>query len=141
MSDQYIQEWNSLIAKSASCLNYRIFKYELSFENYLNVLSFKLRKALTKFRCRNTKFPVVTGSYYNVPYENRYCNKCAMQEIGDEYHYMFICNHFAIERKLFLKKFYLSSPSAVKLQYLFNSNGQKLINLCKFIVVILERCE
>ena len=57
LHDQAMQEWNSHVFESNKCLNYRIFKKQFGFEKYLNNLPNKLKKNLTKFRCRNNLLP------------------------------------------------------------------------------------
>ena len=43
--DQYKQLWSASVHESSKCVNYRIFKTEHKFENYLLYLPFKLRKS------------------------------------------------------------------------------------------------
>ena len=45
-----------------------------------------------------------TGRYNSVPYENRKCQLCDLNEIGDEFHFLFICSKFTDERNLWLDK-------------------------------------
>ena len=61
LQDQYVQNWRSQVHESRSCLNYRIFKDEFQFERYLNDVPFNLAIQFLKFRCRNSKLPVVVG--------------------------------------------------------------------------------
>ena len=137
ISDQYRQQWNCELDKSASCINYRLFKCSLNYENYLNMLTLQLRVSMTKFRCRNTKLPVVTGAYCNTPYNERLCNMCNLHEIGDEFHFIFKCSYFKKERKKYLNNHYTKTPSIIKFHELFNSTGATLINLCYFIKCII----
>ena len=38
LSDKFIQNWNNNVMNSAKCLNYRIYKSNFCFEQYLSVL-------------------------------------------------------------------------------------------------------
>ena len=72
LSDQSRQEWNFDVNNSSSCINFRLFKEELCYEKYLNILSPNLRITFTRFRCRNySKLPVVSGSYMSIPLDQR----------------------------------------------------------------------
>ena len=141
LSDQFSQEWKSNVDTASSCINYRLFKNELCYENYLNNLSSNLRITYTRFRShfrsRNfSKLPVVSGSYLNISLANRLCDKCDSVSIGDEFHYLLECNFFSDKRKSFVKKYFYNNPSTIKFCQLFNSSGRELINLCKFLFYI-----
>lgn len=139
LSDQYKQEWYSIVFESHKCINYRMFKTELCFESYFKNLPFNLRKVYIKFRCRNvSKLPVEAGCYLNIQFDERICTKCNLNVIGDEFHYVLICPFFENERKQFLKKFFYNHPSTIKFNDLFNSKDKVLLNLCKFISVITK---
>ena len=45
---------------------------------------------------------------------------------------------FALERRRYIKTYYISRPSSYKFAELFNVSGEELVNLCKFISHILE---
>ena len=138
LADQFVQEWYSEVDKSSTCLNYRIFKHELAFEKYINMLPMKYRIIFMKFRCRNYKLPIVTGLYSNTPLEERICTLCNCNAIGDEFHYIFNCTYFNAKRILYLGEFYFRHPSTEKMSMLFNSEGEILLNLCKFIEYIVK---
>ena len=55
-------------------------------EEYLINLPNKLKKAFTKFRCRNNMLPIEAGSHHNIPRAERLCKLCMKQELGDEFH-------------------------------------------------------
>ena len=96
--DQFRQNWASEVFDSSKCLNYRMFKINFEYENYLSILEYKQRIVFTKFRCRNHKLPIETGSHNNVPRELRICLKCNSNNIGDELHYLFVCSFFRRQR-------------------------------------------
>ncbi len=55
---------------------------------------------LGKFRCVNHRLPVVTGRYLNINSTDRICNLCPIDDIGDEFHYLFRCIHFERHREM-----------------------------------------
>ena len=76
------------------------------------------REVLTKFRCCNLKLPIETGRWENIPRENRLCQLCNLQNIGNEYHYLFECTNVNIER-LRLKSvpaYYRNNPNIHKMK-------------------------
>ena len=71
LKDQYLQTWTDDVASNAKCLNYRMFKSDISLEFYITFPPMKLRTVFSRFRCRNHKLPVETGIYKNIPRSER----------------------------------------------------------------------
>ena len=86
--------WHSEMYDNNACLNYRIFTNEKKLKEYFDILPRSLWFTLVKFRCGNIKIPVVAGRYNAVPRDERLCQLCNTNSIGDEFHYLFECNHF-----------------------------------------------
>ena len=63
LKDQYLQTWTDDVASNAKCINYRMYKSDISLEFYITFLPMKLRTVFSRFRCRNHKLPVETGIY------------------------------------------------------------------------------
>ena len=134
----FIQEWNAEVFNKSSCLNYRIFKSELQLENYLITLTNRDRINLCKFRCGNSKLPIVTGRYQGIERDDRICSLCDRHQLGDEFHYLFECNFFAAERKKYLRPFYRVRPNTLKMCKLMNNqNRNELSNLVSFVHIEL----
>ena len=121
--DHFIQQWFTYIENSSRGELYSIFKIEFGFEKFLSKLSVKNKINLSKFRCSNMKFPIETGEWQNIARNDRMCTFCR-ENIGDEFHYLFICKHklIAALRSKFLPKYYTSNPTIHKM------NG--LLSLC-----------
>ena len=135
----YRQEWQGIISSKTSCILYRSFKQDLKCENYLLLLDNNDRINICKFRCRNTKTPVVTLSYVNrnIPYDDRLCQICNMNEIGDEFHYLFICPTFHPHRNNYLNNYYITNPNMIKFSQLLQSNNITILKkLARFISII-----
>ena len=140
--NQFHHSWYSDMNNSSKGLNYRIFKTSFCLENYLLSLPYKHLKYFCRFRTCNVKLPIEVGRWLNIPRENRICNLCLKNEIGDEYHYLFNCNDSCIveSRLSNISKYFYLHPNVYKFEKLFNTkNKTKLIRLCKFIKTIVER--
>ena len=71
---------------------------------------------------------------------NKNCQLCNSDDLGDEFHYLFICNIFKDERKLLLNEYYYKRPNTMKMNELFNICHLKTqINLSKFVKMILDK--
>ena len=81
---------------------YKLFKEQLIFEKYLNIIPERLWRLIIKFRTSNHYLPVETGRWNNILFEDRLCTICDKNDIGDEFHYLFICKFFHNSRVKFL---------------------------------------
>ena len=61
--------------------------------NYFNILPEKLRSIIIKFRTSVHYLPVEIGHWDNTPLPEIYCILCNLNDIGDEFHYLFICDY------------------------------------------------
>lgn len=137
LHDQFRQNWHTHIMDSAKSINYRLFKPELEFEIYLNILKNKDAITFCRFRTTNNYLPIETGRWRNIPRENRTCNVCNSGKLGDEYHYIFECSVFNEDRKRFLPKYYLRNQNTLKFSMLMSTRKPALLHkLCKFIKLI-----
>ena len=135
----YSQNWHYEVNSNSLCINYRIFKVTCELEAYLTKIPVKFRTMMIKFRCGNHKLPIVAGRYNNIDRSDRLCPRCDLQKIGDEYHYLFECPIFEVERKRHLTKQYRKRPNIEKMNELFNStNYSTMLNLAKFCSLIVR---
>ena len=139
LNDIFKQNWRENKWNNSMCKNYRIFKDEPVFENYLITLSKKDVITLCRFRCRSHNLPVNKGRFSQCS-EDVECPLCLSHDIGDEFHYLYICPFFVKERQTCLKWHYKNahrSPSVLQMQTLFNAaNTCQFKHLIKFIRVI-----
>lgn len=139
LCDQFKQSWYNKVYDTPKCLNYRIYKRLHEFEKYLTQLPDDLRKALCNFRCLNNRLPVEKGRFWGVDRDDRICDICNCNSIGDEFHYLFECSFFNNERKQFIPHEYIVKPNTNKFCQLFNSdNYDILFNTAKFCKIILS---
>lgn len=138
LRDQFKQKWSSDVSNSSACTNYRLFKSEFTLENYLLNLPWNLSQQICKFRCQNNFIPIVRGRYINIDRASRKCTLCDMNDLGDEFHYLFKCPYFITDRKKFISASFLKYPNTLKFQILMSStNITTLIKLAKFFQIIL----
>ena len=138
LSDMYLQEWQSLVSRQSSCTIYRTFKINFGLEKYLMLLDCSDRITICRFRCRNNKTPVVTLGYANrdIPYANRLCSICNMNEVGDESHYILRCPALQSHRIRHISNYYIRNPN-IAISQLFQSNNVNVLKkLAKFITEI-----
>ena len=128
------------IQNGSRCTNYKIYKQNLNLEFYLTNLSPRHRNIMSKFRCGYNRLPVNDFRFLkSTDTSEKHCRLCDQHEIGDEYHYLFCCPFFVHERKMYLKKYFISHPNTQKMCKLFNSKSKMaLINLAKFQAVIMS---
>ena len=110
-------------------------------QEYLLRLPSQYMYAICKFKCANHRMPIVEGRYANVEVDNRTCNLCNLnpKEIGDEFHYLFNCPFFKVDRVRYIKRFFYTNPNMFKMTQLFNYvNYKEMLNLGKFVYVILN---
>ena len=133
------RKWLNKVNTSNSGVTYRIFKQHLNFEMYIIKIPFSTRLYFSKFRCKNNKLPI---NKYRDDNKNvdKTCQLCNSGDVGDEFHYLFMCNYFNNERKLYLAEHYYKRPNTLKMAELFNiQNVNILVKLCKFIKIILDK--
>ena len=139
LKDQYVQSFFSEINDNELYYNYRLFKDNFLFERYLTDLPEKYAKTFMKFRTLNHKLPIQKGRAEGIPRPERICTKCALNDLGDEFHYILVCPYFHLERKKYLKKYYLSKPNVIKFQDLLaSSKKSQLANVVKFITHLIK---
>ena len=141
IKDVYSQTWNSKLEKSSSSnSNYKLFKHTFERSKYITLTTSYMCRRFLAFRTRNHRFPVEVGRWKHRRKEHheRKCNFCDT-DIGDEYHYLLICNKFSVERRRFLKPYYYVHPNILKFSDLMNTtNLQILKKLCMFVDILLK---
>ena len=138
--ENFKQAWRESVFNSAKCLNYRIFKTDLVFEQYFHLLPNDLAMAFCHFRCLNHKLPIELGRFWGVERDDRNCELCRVNRLGDEYHYLFECSYFDEQRRLCLPRGLPRHPNTVIFGKVMNNKDiQVLFKLSKFCKDILAR--
>ena len=90
---------------------------------------------MSRFRCGYNRLP---ANKYNSSESERKCNLCDIHDVGDEFHYLFVCNYFKSERNWYLKKYFIVRPNTLKMNQLFNVKNKKILrNLAIFQALII----
>ena len=116
LKDIFITHWLSQIengSSSSSGINYRIFKTNFGFEQYLVSLPIKQQIFFMQMRTRNHRLPIETSRWQRIQRDERLCKLC-QAEIGDEFHYMLVCKELQAIRKQYWSRYYYVRPNTMK---------------------------
>ena len=94
LKDRCIHKLMQDIYVNSKCIKCRFFKDIFSFKENLIQLPDNLRVVWTKCRCCDSKMSVEIGARGNVQREQRVCELGDTGDIGDEFHYLFICTSY-----------------------------------------------
>ena len=117
------------------------YKENFVFENYFSALPKQCWISMCKLRTNNHRFPIVTGRYNGTIREQRFCNKCSDNILGDEYHVTLECNNEDITalRCQYIPLYYRRYQSRYKfVQLMQNSYHKVQYNLALFFKVCIE---
>jgi hypothetical protein len=90
---------------------YRKFKYRFGRESYLEVnINPKWRVTLTRFRVSAHRLMIELGRRNHTPVECRVCPKCTRNEVEDEWHFLFVCPLYNMERDTLMQIINAKSP-------------------------------
>ena len=133
--DNFLQSWNSSVNESQKLCTFNLFKNEISFEKYLDVIKeTSLSNILSRFRLSSHSLCIETGRYKNVPKNMRLCKCCNMKVVENEYHFLLVCPLYADIRKRYFANYFCHWPNMFKFKSLIKSqNCKTLYNLSKYI--------
>ena len=116
-----------------------MFKPSFGADQYYLTLPQDHVLTLMKFRTTNNNLPVNKQRYDDIPRRDRLCEKCDLHDIGDEFHYLFICPFFNDDRKQFVPRYFYAHPNTYRFHALFSSKNRKLlIRLKNFVIKIVK---
>ena len=138
LEDQFHQEVNDKFHNSNRTLFYRAIKEKFGYKEIFDEIDPPLLYYLLKFKAGNHKLPVETGRWDQTPYYERCCSYCTT-DVGDEFHYVFLCPLFLQYRKKYIHPYFYTRPNMYKAAILFQSENPKVITkLCLFIKIIIN---
>ena len=86
------------VGQNSKLRTYAKIKHSVTMENYLlhNGLSWKQKSTLAKFRLSDHKLRIETGRHSRprLPVEQRLCQRCNLQSVEDEIHFMIVCPYY-----------------------------------------------
>ena len=139
LQDQFIQSWRTNLTMSSKGKNYNVYKDSIQLEPYILALPYKLYINMIRFRTGNHKLPIEIGRWNNVDIDDRKCNLCTSNSIGDEFHYLLQCPYFKQDRLRLIPACYWERPNILKYRNLLCSNNETcLVNLSKFMDIIMK---
>ena len=126
LKDTHIQRCNGdmILINCNKCRTYREIKAVYKCETYLDCnIRHDLRMFYTKFRLSSHKFLIERARWHKtvIPYHERTCTLCNKHDIQDEYHVALICEYFKNIRDKYIKPYYYTRPSMIKLIELMNT--------------------
>ena len=143
LQNRYVQNWKTEVDLLSKCLNYRIYKDEFKLENYFVKLPASLANFYCRFRSMNHRLPIEYGRFFRVERAKRKCKLCNNGDIGDEYHYLFICDFFKRDRSLHIPLYFRRQPNTIKLKELMGAEDIDILTqtaiFCKKIVSHFDR--
>ena len=99
------EKWKIDIQSKPKLRFYKTFKEHLTVENYVKYnLSPSERSCTAQLRAGILPLHIETGRFRNTKLENRLCSLCQLNEIEDEYHFLFSCSLYENARTNFVDK-------------------------------------
>ena len=139
LQDQFIQRWRSDLTMSSKGKNFHVFKDSIQLESYFTTLPRNLYINMVRFRTGNHKMPIEVGRWNNIDIDDRKCNLCTTNSIGDEFHYLLECPYFKHDRRRLIPAFYFERPNMLKFRNLLCTRDVTcLVNLSKFMCLIIK---
>ena len=143
LKDLFINSWCIDMYESNTGTIYREIKTKFEQESYLHQLPGNMSSILCKFRLSNFKLPIVRGRYNNIPRNQRFCDFCDENLLGDEFHILLECTNEQIKylRSKHLPKYYQRNNNMYKFIQLFeqsSTNKRLLVKLCRFLKEIFK---
>ena len=85
--------------------------FEIS-QYLLTVSNVKLRQYITKIRLSSHNLLIEYGRHWNIPRNERHCNKCTNNNgsLEDEYHCVIVCNAYHDLRTQYISTYYYRRP-------------------------------
>ena len=69
--------------------------------------------------CNNHRLHIERGRWTHTELRDRICDLC-LENIGDEYHYLFKCIKFSVERKSLIPTKYITNHNVIKFNPFLN---------------------
>ena len=137
----FLQNWNSELQCNSQCKTYKLIKEKPKIEEYLVTMDNAIKYKLLRFITRVHHLPATYNRYRE---ENEYdttCPLCPLGVLGDEIHYLFVCNYFNAERAIYLPKEIIDtykeniSLALKKIMYL---NNNKITQVARFVKIVMK---
>jgi hypothetical protein len=134
-----LHQWFTRIDNDDLYTNYRMYKPNFGQDAYFTLLPKECMITLLKFRTTNNALPVNKLRYNNIARADRICTKCNLNDIGDEFHYLFVCPCLTDYRKKYLPQYFCRFPNSIKFCNLFASNKKHILLKLQHFVLAINR--
>ena len=113
---------------------YNEIKSTIDICSYLNKLTnIKYRKAISKIKLSSHNLNIEIG-------RDRQIERNDLNEMEDEYHFILICPQYCDIRIRYIKKYYYTRPSMLKLVQLFqNDNLTHVKNFARYVIEVFKK--
>ena len=137
LKDKYLQTWTDDVASNAKCINYRMYKSDISLEVYITFLPIKLRTILVVLGAVSTNdFEKLAFIKISQDLKEYVLNVLSQKLVMNFIIYLTV-HFFADQRRTYLPKYCYIHPSALKFKSKINDKT-KVSNLANFIKIFLE---
>ena len=83
--------------------------------------------------------PIEWGRFLGTSRDERICELCFHNKIGDEYHYLIECSYFSDARRVYLPRSLLARPNTDTFRRLMcSSDTQELFKIAKYCKIVLK---
>ena len=140
LEELYAKIWSDTVFNNDACINYRAMTLVKRTQNYVLKLPKYYVYAMCKLKCVNHHMPHLIGRYAKSSIDDRKCKICQLNEVGDEFHYLFNCTFFSAQRARYMMRYYYTRPNMYKMTQLFESSDfTEMLNLAKFADIIVKQ--
>ena len=140
LQDHAVQHCRSIIEVTSKGRLYKQLNVDFEVQHYLRLLpDKKLIVPMTKLRLSCHKLLSETGSWSrggrpSIPFSERICKYCNINDIEDEYHFVLTCKKYQHIRNKYIPLYYRNNPSVFKLIKLLSSDQKEiLLRISKFL--------
>ena len=116
--DIFQQNWLEEVSNNSQCTSYREVKDSFNMEDYLVNLESCHKYNLIKFRTRTHHLPITKQRFHDTSADIA-CPFCSSNEVGDEFHYLFVCDFFKVQRDKCIAVGLLRLPHTIMFKHLF----------------------
>ena len=99
----YLKLWekNFKTVMEGKLRTYCKIKTSFGSEKYLYIINnFTLKRAITKLRISSHRLKIETGRYLKLEVNKKLCNKCDLNKIEDEIHFLLECPSTSMDRQV-----------------------------------------
>ena len=82
---------------------------------------------MAKLRFSSNKLNIEIGRHNKIDRQDRKCVRCNLNDIEDEFHFVFVCPDYINLRNAYIPKYYSNRPSVLKFIELVQTNNTYML--------------